>query len=152
MDEPIKLLKGVNGQLEVYSSKIVIKRKGILSKMTQGFFKGDKSIYIKQITAVQVKNGGILTNGYIQFTIGGGIESTKAILAATRDENSVIFKKKHNDLVREIQSYIEKQMEKTDGVQTTQGISDEIRKLKALFDDGILTQDEFEKKKKQMLA
>ena len=28
---------------------------------------------------------------------------------------------------------------------------DELRKYKALFDDGIITQDEFEKKKKQLL-
>ena len=30
-------------------------------------------------------------------------------------------------------------------------VADELRKYKALFDDGILTQDEFEAKKKQLL-
>jgi hypothetical protein len=39
-------LKGVNGQIELYSDKVIIKRKGALAKLTQGFFKGDKTIYI----------------------------------------------------------------------------------------------------------
>jgi len=46
MAEPLFELKGVNGQLELYNDKVIIRRKGFVSKMTQGFFKGDKTIYL----------------------------------------------------------------------------------------------------------
>lgn len=41
--EIIKTLKGANGQIELYTQKIIIKRKGVLSILTQGF-KGEKTI------------------------------------------------------------------------------------------------------------
>ena len=65
---------GVNGQLELYADKIIIKRKGVLSKLTQGFTKGDKTIYIKQISGIDFKLGGNVVNGFIQFTLPGGNE------------------------------------------------------------------------------
>jgi|GEM_PF-2514642 len=39
MSELLYELKGINGQLFLYEDKIVIKREGVLSKMTQGFLK-----------------------------------------------------------------------------------------------------------------
>lgn len=144
-------LKGVNGQLELYSDKIIIKRKGVLSKMTQGFFKGDKTIYLDQISGIQVKPGTIFTNGYIQFTVPGGIESKKGLFDATTDENTVFFKKKDNELVNNIKIKIEelKSVSKSPAGQLS--AADEIRKYKELLDSGIISSEEFEQKKKQLL-
>ncbi|BDP60172.1 hypothetical protein EfmJHP38_11100 [Enterococcus faecium] len=36
-----------------------------------------------------------MSNGYIQFTLLGGNESRGGILAATKDENTVMFTKKY---------------------------------------------------------
>lgn len=105
--EKLSELKGVNGILELYENKIVIKRKGITAKMTQGFFKGDKTIYLKQITGIEVKPGGLLLSGYIQFTIPGGNEAKKGIVQAQNDENTLMFAKKNNELVYEIKNKIE---------------------------------------------
>jgi hypothetical protein len=148
--KPIKILKGVNGQLLIFEDRVEITRKGALSKFTQGFFKGDKTIYIHQITSIQVKKGG-LTNGYIQFSLGGGNESTKGILDAVKDENTVMFSLHNNDLAAEIKQYIEKAMPLSKTPASISNIADEVRKLKILLDEGILTQEEFDKQKKRLL-
>lgn len=152
---PIKYLKGVNGQLSAYEDRIIITRKGALSKMTQGFFKGDKTIYINQITSIQVKKGGIITNGYIQFSIGGGIESPKGIMDATKDENTIMYNYKQNNLVDEIKEFIEaavkRQRYPSTAIQST-STADELLKLKSLLDEGVLTQKEFEEQKKKLLS
>lgn len=145
-------LNGVNGQLELYEDKVVIKRRGALAKMTQGFFKGDKSLYLTQISGIQTKKGTSFTNGYIQFTLSGGNENMRGILNATKDENSVMFAKKNNELVEEIKLKIE-EIKQSNQSPTKQQLSgaDEIIKYKNLLDSGTITQEEFEVKKKQLL-
>ena len=100
-------LKGINGQLELYEDKVIIKRKGGLAKITQGFTKGDKTIYLNQISAIDLKLGGNLVNGYIQFVLPGGNEKTKGAFQATQDENSIMFRKKDNELVIKMKEKIE---------------------------------------------
>ena len=155
MSELFYELKGINGQLELYEDKIIIRRKGALAKMTQGFFKGDKTNYINQITGIQVKPGTLWTNGYIQITVPGGIESKKGLLDdATLDENTVAFTSKDNELVNQIKSKIEELMsqQRMGHMINQSSPADEIRKYKELLDDGVITQEEFEQKKKQLLG
>jgi len=155
MSELFYELKGINGQLELYEDKIIIRRKGALAKMTQGFFKGDKTNYINQITGIQVKPGTLWTNGYIQITVPGGIESKKGLLDdATLDENTVAFTSKDNELVNQIKSKIEELMsqQRMGHIINQSSPADEIRKYKELLDDGVITQEEFEQKKKQLLG
>lgn len=91
MDQLLCELKGVNGQLELYDDKLVIRRKDFLSKMSQGFFKGEKTIYLDQIAGIRVKPGTMFTNGYIQFILPGGLESKRGMPDAAQDENKVFF-------------------------------------------------------------
>lgn len=153
MGEPIYTLHGIAGQLELYENKVVIRRKGALAKMSHGFT-GDKEILLRNITGVQLKPGGMMFNGFIQFTIPGGNESRKGITAATQDENTVMFQKKENEIAQEIKNKIEELQEQANRSQGAAPVSpaDEIRKLKGLLDDGILTQAEFDAKKADLLA
>ncbi|MFT9055100.1 MAG: DUF4429 domain-containing protein [Ethanoligenens sp.] len=154
MAEPILTLKGVAGQLELHENKVVIKRKGALAKMTHGFT-GDKEIMIRNITGVQLKLGGFALNGFIQFTIPGGNESRKGISSATQDENTVMFHKDQNKIAQAIKEKIEEIQESTSKPQMisqTVSPADEIRKLKGLLDDGIITQNEFDSKKSDLLS
>jgi len=96
---PLLELNGVNGQLELYDDRIIIKRAGALAKLTQGFFKGEKSIYLNQISGIQVKLGSFFTNGYIQIVLMGSQESKQGILDATHDENTVMFNQKEKNCV-----------------------------------------------------
>ena len=87
------IAQGVNGQLAVTPDRIIIYRNGFLAFLTQGL-KGDKEIPLANITAVQMKQPGLATNGYIQFSILGGIDGRGGLFDATNDENTVMFSKK----------------------------------------------------------
>lgn len=154
MENAIMILNGVNGQLEVYSNKVVIRRKGFLAKMTQGFNKGDKEIYLNQISGIQVKNGGNITNGYIQFSLAGGVEYTNGLKEAINDENTVVFKKIDNETVAQMKDKIEALRNQLTAPVMANSISsaDEIKKFKDLFDAGVITEVEFNLKKKELLG
>lgn len=150
---PIYSLKGVGGQLDLYETKVVIHRKGALATVSHGLT-GDKEIFIRNITGIQLKLGGAMFNGYIQFTIPGGNESKRGIGAATQDENTVMFHKSENEIAQTIKDKIEQMQVEANKPQASQTSSpvDELRKLKSLLDDRIISQDDFDKKKAELLA
>ena len=69
------------------NDKITIRRKGVRSFAKHGL-KGDKTIMLKQISSIQLKEAG-LTTGYIQFVIIGSQESKGGLKQALEDENTV---------------------------------------------------------------
>ncbi|MBT2680016.1 SHOCT domain-containing protein [Bacillus sp. ISL-35] len=146
---------GINGQLELTGNKIVIKRKGMMAKMTQGL-KGDKEILVKQISSIQIKKAGALTNGYIQFSFSGGKENKGGLMDATKDENTIMFNKKQMADFEKIKQAIEEKIDQLSNpsvVNVNQlDAADQIKKLADLRDSGILTEDEFNAKKKQLLG
>jgi hypothetical protein len=99
-------IKGTGGQITLTSKRVIISREGLLAKAGHGY-KGDKEIPMKNITAVQFKTSGSVTNGYIQFSILGGIESRGGARDAARDENSVMFTKNQEVAFREVKRYID---------------------------------------------
>ncbi len=104
-DNPVKLLKGIGATLEVYSDRIVIKRK-LLAKLIEGF-RGDKSIPLSKITSIQFQKATFLISGYIQFSISGGNESTGGLIDASKDENSVLFASDKNEVAEKVKTYLE---------------------------------------------
>lgn len=150
----IRVLKGVNGQLELYADKVVIGRKGVLAFISQGI-KGDTTIPLDSITGVQLRPAGGLLNGYIQFTLPGGVESRGGINAATRDANTVLFRKASNSDAAAIKSYIEDWKSNRPASETRSAsrvsVADELRKLKALCDEGVLSKQEFERQKRRLM-
>lgn len=146
--------KGVNGQLEFTGTKVIIKRKGMLAKMTQGL-KGDKEIQVKQISSIQFKPAGAFTNGFIQFSFSGGKENKGGLFDATQDENSVMFNKKQLKDFEKIKNAIEEkinEMGQPVSYAAPIDVADQIKKLADLRDSGILTEEEFSAKKKQLLG
>ena len=110
---------------------------------------GSKDIYFKNITAIQIKKPG-LTAGYLQFSIHGGIESVGSVLSAISDENSITFKNKDcYEKALKIKEYVER--ENLSPSKSTSSGADEIEKLHKLMKKGIISQKEFEMKKKQLL-
>lgn len=149
-------LKGVNGQLYIFEDKVVIERKGILGFLLIGLA-GSKTIPMNSIMSVQFKEGTSITNGFIQFGILGGKENRSGLFSATRDENTVMLNKKYNATARRIKEYIEQKiMERNQSpeivVAQQNSAADEIAKFKSLLDQGVITQDEFDAKKKQLLG
>ncbi|HEY6678594.1 MAG TPA: DUF4429 domain-containing protein [Actinomycetota bacterium] len=146
----------MNGQISVIGDFIVIARKGFMAKMSQGFTKGEKRLNIHTITAVQLKKPG-MTRGYIQFSLGGGNESRKGVSDATKDENSVLFDKKSLAEFEALRDYIEHRIAEAHAPQGPSlsqepDLGEQIRKLAALRDEGILSDDEFQAKKADLLS
>lgn len=144
-DNPIKILKGVNGQLALYSDKIIITRKGFMGTK-------EKTIYVSQITGIQLKQPSMWTKGYILFTVPGSIETRGDPIATTLDENCVMFNAAEKDLALEIKNTAEKLISQLGKATADLSPADELRKFKQLLDEGVISQEEFEQKKKQILG
>jgi hypothetical protein len=147
-------LKGWNGNIELHNDKIIIKRKGLIAKLDHGFSKGDKTIYLNQITGIELKTAG-LKRGYMQFTLPGGIEHTKGGVGkgTSQDENTVEFFHAENNTAKKLKVEIEKRkVNYSQPIASKEDGAEAIRKYKQLADDGIITQKEFEVKKKEILG
>lgn len=140
----LKELKGTNGQLELYEDKVILRRKGFMAKIYQGFTAGDKTIPISHITGIDFKGAGF-TVGYIQFTMGGSNEGTRGVSQALRDENTITFTLKEEDDAEEILSKLYELQKKED--LGNKSIIDELVKLNELKDSGAISESEYEELK-----
>lgn len=143
----------INGSIELTDTQIVIRRKGVLGFLTQGL-KGEKRIPFASVTSVQFKNAG-LTNGYIQFGVAGGKESTGGVFAATSDENTVMFKRKVQDRFEQLRDTVERNAERArgGGHSSAPSVSPiaELAQLAELHKQGVLTDAEFATQKARLL-
>ena len=147
-------LTGTTSRVIVYEDRVDIERTGFLNKLSYGF-SGTKSIPMSSITSIQYKAGGSILNGFLQFGVLGGKERNGGLTGAQSDENSVIFSKDKNEKAEKIKAFVEKKIaERSSPAQSAGTVStaDEILKLKQLLDAGVITVDEFETKKKQLLG
>jgi len=117
----------------------------------------DTSILTRHITCVEVKKPGAF-DGFIQFSFAGGKPHDNAhtitggSFDAARDEHSVTFSGMDAyDIALKIKLNVES-WSPTDGPAAAAPVADEIRKLKALVDEGTLTPDEFLARKRQLLG
>lgn len=130
---------------------IRIDRKGFTNAWQRGFV-GEKTINISDIVAVRLKKPGALPAS-IQFVFPGGVETQGGVDASTRDINTIVFSASELPYAMRIKEYVENIISnKASGVRHPDSIADEIRKLKQLLDDGIISQDEFDNMKKKYLA
>lgn len=153
------LSKGGKSIIKINGNTLTISRPGLMSKMSLGFT-GDKTIMINQISGVQIKKVG-LARGYIQFIMAGTKEVKSGIIGGKIDENVVYsdssFKKSNkqiNDDFEEIKKYIEdfnSNQNNTTVVQNVKSPVEQVKELKELLDMGAISQEEFDKKKKELL-
>ena len=154
------LAMGGKAIIKIKDNTLTISRPGLVSKMSLGFT-GDKTILINQISSVQIKKVGF-ARGYIQFILAGTKEVKSGIIGGKIDENVVYsdssFKRSNKEInadFEEIKKYIEEfnanQKSNNTVVQNIKTPIEQIKDLKELFDMGAITQEEFEKKKKELL-
>lgn len=145
---------GENGILKVNENTIELIRKGLTAKLIG--LRGTKEIMIKDITSIQLKEPGFLTNGFIQFAFPGSQESKAGTFDAAKDENSIIFNKKQKtqfiqirDLINDKRKNLHNQANQPNAVSNQY---DDLEKLAGLRDKGIISDEEFIIKKKQILG
>src|SRR5690606_16477629 len=128
---------------------VKIQPRGMMNFLNKGGSKGEKSIPLKSITAIQFKEPK-LTTGYIQFAYSGSSETKGGTMSAVKDENTITFIKSELELARELVDLIESKRHENKSEPTQQlSAADELIKYKGLLDAGVLTQEEFYAKKKQ---
>lgn len=150
---PIAVAKGIGGHLELYEHKVVICREGMLAKL--GGLAG-KDIQLASITSLQMKKPGMLLNGYFQIIFSGSQDTKGGVFDAAKDENTVMFKGSQQGEFDAFKQAVEDQLvkaqQRTVPAAGQPSAADEIGKLADLLAKGVLTEDEFAAKKKQLLG
>ena len=143
--------KGYNGTFILTDAGVIIKRgaKGFL--LGGGMLRGDKTIPYTSIVAVQLKKAG-MTAGYLQLTLKGGSEAKSGLMQSTTDENTVNFHARKNKDFLEAKEKIEARISQSSGSQQSRSGADELEKLAALKEKGILSQAEFDSEKAKILG
>lgn len=136
---------GVGGHIELGENSIIIRRTGVMSLVLHGV-KGEKTIPFSSIHSVQFKRPNFVNSGFIQFAVAGGLESGKGILAATKDENTVMFLAGHEKDFEKLREVVESRI----GVGPSSTVvgkvyspAEELEKLAGLVTQGFLTEEEF---------
>lgn len=150
---PEQSYKGSNGTLVVTPLKVVLKYGKFL-----GSGKGEKEIRINNITSIQVKKPGMMA-GFIQFGFSGGSEQKgRSVFDAAKDENTIMCNSKgqYEDFLKAKELIEEYQTQSSNSggntyIQET-SVADEIKKFASLRDEGLITEEEFNAKKKQLLG
>ncbi|MDE6595889.1 MAG: SHOCT domain-containing protein [Oscillospiraceae bacterium] len=141
--------------LDVYEDKAVIKTKaGLGSLLTGGFNNGEKTIYYRDVIGVQFKKQTALQIGYLQLETASYQTGDNFF-----GENSFPFEKRTvtNEKMEEVANYVREKVDearKNSGTTVNAALSpaDELKKFKELLDSGIISQEEFDQKKKQLLG
>lgn len=135
-----------------------IQHSGVLSRMTVG--KGSKRVPLSAISAIHLKPAGPIISGYMQFTMAGATELRakfgRQSFDAASDENSIMFTKKEQPYFEALRDSIERaqaaQRRPQQAAAAPPDVADQIRSLAGLRDAGILSEDEFQAKKKDLLS
>lgn len=98
------LVKGYGGSVEFDGQFVTIRHTG-LGRLTVGG--DDRRIHVRNITAVQIKRAGMMTNGFIQFTVPGNARAEFGRGTAVHDENSMIFTRKQQQEFDQLRMTIE---------------------------------------------
>jgi len=147
-------IKGRNGTLIVTENKIIIKRKGLVALLNKGSA-SDKEIPIKNISAIEYFKGNILLNGKMQFSVSGEVATLQSKPGGF-EENTIIFLKKQSSDFLKAKKMIEDLREKLEQNSNTVinqiSSADELKKFLELKEQGIITEEEYNSKKKELLG
>ena len=153
-------IDGVRGKhIDVYENKCTIKTKVTFgSIIASNATDGEKTIYYKDCVGLQFKPAK-LTIGYLQFETASAMMNNHG--SNFFGENSFTFDITviSNEKMEEVANYIRKRIDeiKTAGDRPATIVSaispaEELKKMKELLDLEIITQEEFDAKKKQLLG
>lgn len=149
---------GYGGTVSFDGHFVTIRRKG-LGRLVVG--KGEKRIPLGSITSVQLKPAGPVMNGFIQFSLPGGLERRssfgKQTFDASKDENSLIFTRKQQPQFEALRAEIEAAIVAMSAPRVVQsptgtGLADQLAQLAQLRSSGALSEQEFLAAKARLLG
>lgn len=157
------LVNNLGKILDVYDNKVVFTAtKSTATLVSDVIFsgsqstQGEKTIYFKDAIGVQFKPSSVL-DGYIQVeTAAGSMTSTSSQYGG---ENSIQFSgKRSNEEAEMIVEFIKNKIDEIKNAPASGTVvqqvsaADELKKFKELLDIGVITQEEFDAKKKELLG
>ena len=153
------LVNNLGKILDVYENKVVFTSTQSTSTVVTALLlggsttQGEKTIYFKDAIGVQYKPSTV-TDGYIQVETSAAGRSASS---AYGGENSIQFGGKSNADAEIIASFIRTKIEEIKNTPVGASVqqvspAEELKKFKELLDMGIISQEEFDAKKKQLLG
>ena len=153
------LVNNLGKILDVYENKVVFTSTQSTSTVVTALLlggsttQGEKTIYFKDAIGVQYKPSTV-TDGYIQVETSAAGRSASS---AYGGENSIQFGGKCNADAEIIASFIRTKIEEIKNTPVGTSVqqaspAEELKKFKELLDMGIISQEEFDAKKKQLLG
>lgn len=155
---------GLSGNIYVYDDRITIDRNNKYAKTLKIPEKTCAISDLKGVSLTEAKTGFLtLENGWLKLDLPTNQTIQRGLFLTNNeimDENKVFFKPEQNSAAKEFKKKLEDFMIQVKNSNTSSSSSsssassaaDEILKLKSLLDSGILTQEEFDAKKKQLLG
>ena len=144
--------KGSNGVITIDGDWLTIDRKGF---RRAGHLQGERRIPLASITAVQLQYARVFTDGFIRFTVAGSPEFGGGLHNAMRDENAVTYRRRQARRFNIVRAAVEQYITAHHaGARSEAGepdIPEQIKKLDELRDQKLITDEEFEAKKAQLL-
>ncbi len=143
--------------LSVYEDCVSLTPKGFLGFATKGMA-GERKIFYKDISSVQFKPSTKLLSGFIEFYFAGHNTQKQGggLFAGTNNDNRFTFYHKFLPDMVKINDYIQSKINNITitnppTIDNTDSVT-ELKKYKQLLDDGIITQEDYDTKKKQLLG
>lgn len=149
-------LKGAQKILRVYEDRVTLEVvKNARALLTNNWFGGTKEIYYSDMLSIQFKASGNLVLGYIQFETASthSKDNFNSENSWTFDYHTV-----SNEKAKEVENFVRNKMRATKTQHTQvqaapqESAADQLLKWKNLLDSGVITQEEFDAKKKELLG
>lgn len=153
--EALYKLNGNVATLTVYDDHCVITgKKSVIGFMAGRALDGEKELYYSDLTSVQFKKPSILINGFIQFEYPGSHSGQNNF----NSENTFVIMKGVTNLddcynaYEYIKTRIAYYKKNKNAPVSAISPADELKKFKELLDSNIISQEEFDNKKKELLG
>jgi hypothetical protein len=153
MEQPLFEATGVRGKVMLFRDVVRIKRTGLASLLS-GASRIEKDILISQIMSIQFKKAGLVNSGYIEFVL----THMHGQHDEEEDEDApnlvVEFRPGQQEAFEHFREALEGRMGggPAKAPSAAGADLDELQKLASLRDKGVVTQDEFEQKKRRLLG
>ncbi len=140
--------------LALDGNTIIIRHTGFINQLSRGGMQGEKRLPIKSVLSVQFKKATDAAGGYIQFETAGSSQAAArgGLFEAAGDENSVIFSKAEMPAFEAFRDKVDSLINAPVASVGQTSQADELAKFAKLRDEGVITEEEFTLKKKQILG
>jgi len=145
---------GLNAGVMLFKDVVRLQRLG-LRNLLSGASRIEKDILISQIISIRFKKAGLLSNGYIELVLMHYHEKTDKEPEDETEDVIVSFRPGQQKAFEAFREMLEAKMTSGAVVRAPTVAAtdlDQLEKLASLLDKGIITEEEFSRKKKQLLG